>query len=126
MLENSVYSLIGFNCEDLVKELDNYKDDKSINRLVVDGAYNIVNRFDRVGTEKGLFNLEQSDEGVYMRIFLDLMRERKITLTSIKDTKAILEKLAQNINISEDEISKSKDFFNELGMKCRKYIDDRR
>ncbi|MCK9567976.1 hypothetical protein M0R72_03395 [Candidatus Pacearchaeota archaeon] len=53
------------------------------------------------------------------------LKERKITLTTIKTTKIALEKMLKNKKISEDEIRIGLNLFTKISAKCKEYVTEK-
>jgi len=48
MIEQRVYSNIGFRSESSIEEFEKYKAGERTNPLVINDAYSIIKRFDRI------------------------------------------------------------------------------
>jgi len=125
MLGNSGYSNIGFRSESSIKELEIYQKGETANHYIIKDAYRIIKRFDRILSEPKTLHLDKPDEGTYLKIILDELRERKLTTSQIKTTKIALEKILNHIQISDDEIRIGLEFFKEISKKCLEYSTEK-
>jgi len=117
--EKLIYFSIGFKSENSVQAFKNYK--TKPNKFLIQNAYSIIKRFDRIISEKGLFNLSLDDEGMYLNLLLGDPEKKEILeelALKIKPTKVALEKMIAKKEISDEELKTGISFFKEISAKC--------
>lgn len=125
MIEDRVYSNIGFRSESSIKQFEKYKAKEKTNSCLIEDAYRIVERFDLILAEREIFHMERLDEAAYLTLLKDGLGERKLTTIQIKTTKIALEKMLAKKEITEDEIRIGTELFTEISAKCREYVNEK-
>ncbi|MCK9567977.1 hypothetical protein M0R72_03400 [Candidatus Pacearchaeota archaeon] len=77
MIEQRVYSNIGFRSESSIKEFERYQKGEETNSCILEDAYRIVKRFDSILAETGIFHMEREDEGAYLTLLKDGTKRKK-------------------------------------------------